>query len=115
MASALWEVAAAREAEALILELGIKALPVSPFAIAQELEIEVKPLPGARRGVSGMLLHFDGSFGIAYATYIDNDGFKHFSIGHELGHLLDLHRLERAWRTFDAGGQTPAGRAALGV
>ena len=34
-------------------------------------------------------------------------------ITHELGHLLDLHRLERAWRTFDAGGQTPAGRAAL--
>lgn len=86
MASALWEIAAAREAEALILELGIQALPVCPFAIARELEIEVRPLPGARRGVSGMLLHFDGSFGIAYATYIGNDGFKHFSIGHELGH-----------------------------
>lgn len=86
MASALWEIAAASEAEALILELGIKALPVSPFAIAEELEIEVKPLPGARRGVSGMLLHAAGNFGIAYATYIDNDGFKHFSIGHEIGH-----------------------------
>lgn len=87
MASALWEITAAREAKALILELGIKALPVCPFSIAKELEIEVQPLPaGAHRGVSGMLLHFDGSFGILYATYLDNDGFKRFSVGHELGH-----------------------------
>jgi len=87
MASALWQMAAAREAEALILELGIKALPVCPFTIAKELDIEVKPLPaGARSGVSGMLLHFDGSFGILYATYIDHDGFRRFSVGHELGH-----------------------------
>lgn len=88
MASALWEMAAAREAEALILELGIKTLPVCPFAITRELEIEVQPLPArAQRGVSGMLLHFDGSFGILYATYIDNDGFKRFSVGHEIGHF----------------------------
>ncbi|MGD9878579.1 MAG: ImmA/IrrE family metallo-endopeptidase [Reyranella sp.] len=87
MASALWEVTAAREAEALILELGIKALPVCPFAIARELDIDVKPLPaGTHRGVSGMLLHFDGCFGILYATYIDNDGFKRLSVGHEIGH-----------------------------
>lgn len=86
MASALWEIAAAREAEALIIEVGIKALPVCPFAIARELDIDVRPLPGTRRGVSGMLLHVNGTFGIAYATYLDNDGFKHFSVGHEIGH-----------------------------
>jgi hypothetical protein len=86
MPSNLWEMSAAREAEALIHELGINALPVCPFAIARELDIEVRPLPSSRRGVSGMLLHIDGCFGIAYATYIDNDGFKRFSIGHEIGH-----------------------------
>lgn len=87
MASALWEITAAREAEALILEMGINVLPVCPFSIAKELDIEVRPLPaGAQRGASGMLLHVDCSFGICYATYLDNDGFKRFSVGHELGH-----------------------------
>jgi hypothetical protein len=78
--------AAAREAEALIRELRINALPVCPFAIARELDIEVRPLPRSQRGVSGMLLRSHGCFGILYATYIDNDGFKRFSIGHEIGH-----------------------------
>jgi len=32
------------------------------------------------------------------------------NIAHEVGHLLDLRRLERAWQTFNSGGQTPAGR-----
>jgi hypothetical protein len=32
------------------------------------------------------------------------------AITHELGHLLDLRRQERAWRTFNTGGQTAAGR-----
>lgn len=88
MVSSLWEIAAAREAEALILELGIKALPVCPFSIAKELDIDVQPLPaGTRRGVSGMLLRFDDTFGILYATYLDNAGFQHFSVGHEIGHF----------------------------
>lgn len=87
MASSLWEMAAAHEAEELILELGTEELPVCPFSIARELDIEVKPLPaGMAKGVSGMLLHADGSFGILYATYIDNDGFKRFSVAHEIGH-----------------------------
>jgi hypothetical protein len=36
-----------------------------------------------------------------------------YSITHEVGHLLDLRRLERAWRAFDTGGQTAAGKAQL--
>lgn len=35
------------------------------------------------------------------------------NIAHEIGHLLDLRRLERAWQTFNSGGQTPAGRRTL--
>jgi hypothetical protein len=31
------------------------------------------------------------------------------NIAHEIGHLLDLRRLERAWRTFNTGGQTATG------
>ncbi len=36
-----------------------------------------------------------------------------YSITHEVGHLLDLRRLERAWRTFNTGGQTAAGKTKL--
>ena len=36
-----------------------------------------------------------------------------YSITHEVGHLLDLRRLERAWRTFNTGGQTAAGKSQL--
>ena len=35
------------------------------------------------------------------------------NIAHEIGHLLDLRRLERAWRTFNTGGQTAAGQRRL--
>jgi hypothetical protein len=35
------------------------------------------------------------------------------NILHELGHVLDLRRLERSWRTFNTGGQTTAGRTPL--
>jgi hypothetical protein len=35
------------------------------------------------------------------------------AITHEVGHLLDLRRLERAWRSFNAGGQTAQGRRGL--
>jgi hypothetical protein len=35
------------------------------------------------------------------------------AITHEIGHLLDLRRLQRSWATFDAGGQTAAGKRNL--
>ncbi len=35
------------------------------------------------------------------------------SMTHEIGHLLDLRRLERAWRTFHTGGRTAAGQTTL--
>lgn len=76
---------AAHEAEALIKELGIDSLPVDPAAIAKSLGILVQPktAPG---GVSGMLVRLGNDFAIGYATHIDNEGFKRFSIAHEIGH-----------------------------
>jgi hypothetical protein len=83
----LWQTIATSEAETFVRELGIIALPVCPFSIAGKLEIEVRPLPpGSRSGVSGILLRHDRSFGILYATHLDNDGFKRFCVGHEIGH-----------------------------
>ena len=75
-----------REATRLLQELGIDALPVDPFDIAQRLEIELRPLPSSAGGASGMLLHIGGQFGICYPTHVDSDGFKNFSVAHEIGH-----------------------------
>lgn len=75
-----------QEAEKLLRELQIDALPIDPFAIARQLDIELKPLPASAGGASGMLLHVSGAFGIGYPTHIDNEGFKRFSVAHEIGH-----------------------------
>jgi len=83
---------AKQKAEALLKELGITALPVDPFAIAEGRDIIVEAKPDAEDGVSGMLLKYDDVFGILYATYIPVEGFQRFSIAHELGHyFLDGH------------------------
>lgn len=74
------------EAERLLQELEIDALPIDPFAIARRLDIELRPLPANAGGASGMLVHVDGEFGICYPTHVDNEGFTNFSVAHELGH-----------------------------
>ena len=76
----------ADEAARLLQELEIDSLPVDPFHIAQRLEIELRPLPPSAGGASGMLLHVGGQFGICYPTHVGNNGFKNFSVAHEIGH-----------------------------
>ena len=75
-----------QEAEQLLRELGIDTLPIDPFAIARQLDIELQPLPVSAGGASGMLLHVSGVFGIGFPTHIDNEGFRRFSVAHEVGH-----------------------------
>src|SRR5262249_47384771 len=76
----------------VLKELGITALPVDPFAIAESREIIVEPKPDTDDGVSGMLLRYGDVFGILYATHIPIEGFQRFNVGHELGHyFLDGH------------------------
>lgn len=74
------------EAEKLIRELKINSLPIDPFQIARNLNIELRSLPSIVGGASGMLLHVNGEFGIAYPTHINNVGFQRFSVAHEIGH-----------------------------
>jgi IrrE N-terminal-like domain len=68
----------------------ITTLPVNPIAIARSRGIRVEPMPEDHDGVSGMFIHAHGNSAIAYATYIKNKGFQHFSVAHELGHCF-LH------------------------
>jgi Zn-dependent peptidase ImmA (M78 family) len=83
---------AKKKAEMVLLNEGIKSLPVDPFAIAENRDIIVKAKPDTAEGVSGMLLRHGDTFGILYATNVPNEGFQRFSVGHELGHyFLDGH------------------------
>lgn len=76
-------------AEAFLKEKKIAKLPIDPAHIAENiLEVAVQANPSKAKGVSGMLLREGNSFGIVYATYIDNPGFQRFSIAHEIGHLM---------------------------
>lgn len=79
---------AAYQAEKVLRERGIASLPVDPMGIARSVGIEVIPKSTSSAGVSGMLLKVGDCFGIAYATHIDNSGFKRFSVAHELGHYF---------------------------
>jgi hypothetical protein len=49
-------------------------------------------MPDTQRGCSGMLVKSGDEFGILYATYLHNEGFENFSVGHEIGHYcIDGH------------------------
>ena len=81
------KVTAAREAEQLIKKLEVTDLPVDPIKIAESFDIMVKSMP-ADGGVSGMLIRHGNEFCIGYATHIQNEGFRRFSIAHEIGHYV---------------------------
>jgi hypothetical protein len=74
------------EAERLLKEIGITGLPVDPFKIAKQLGISLMAMPANTGGASGMLLHVNGQFGIGYPTHVESEGFKRFSVSHEIGH-----------------------------
>jgi hypothetical protein len=83
---------ARQKAEAFLTEAGITTLPVDPFTIAGRYDITVRSKPDTAAGVSGMLLRHGDVFGILYATHIPSEGFKRFSVSHELDHyFLDGH------------------------
>ena len=77
-----------QQAEKVLRDEGMEDLGVDPIALAERHDILVQAKPDTAPGVSGMLMHVNTTFGILYATHIDNDGFQRFSISHELGHYF---------------------------
>ncbi|MBF2760721.1 MAG: ImmA/IrrE family metallo-endopeptidase [Ectothiorhodospiraceae bacterium AqS1] len=75
-------------AEGILKEQEVDCLPIDPKAVAESFGITVIEKPGMSEGVSGALIKVDNQFVIAYATHIRSEGFRRFSIGHELGHYL---------------------------
>lgn len=79
---------ARRQGELKAKEMGFDDFPVDPFAIAAAEDIMVEPKPPDQVGVSGGIIFYGNDVGIFYATNIDSDGFRRFTVAHELGHYF---------------------------
>lgn len=79
---------ARRHGELKAKEKGYLAFPVDPFAIAESEDIFVEPKDPGQVGVSGGIIFHDDSVGIFYATNIKSEGFRRFTVAHELGHYF---------------------------
>lgn len=88
MRMAILEAEAEQAALLAVREAGITELPVCPFAIAEKKGITVQTRMSDDHGVSGFLMRVGNEFGIYFASHIDNEGFKRFSVAHELGHYF---------------------------
>jgi len=79
---------ARRQGELKAKENGYDAFPVDPFAIAESEDIIVEPKDPGKVGVSGGIIFHEESVGIFYATNIKSEGFRRFTVAHELGHYF---------------------------
>jgi Zn-dependent peptidase ImmA (M78 family) len=75
-------------AKRVLVDNSIESFPVDPIIVAKKNEISVFPMEQEEQGVSGMLLMSGNNFGISYAVRLNNRGYEHFSIAHELGHFF---------------------------
>lgn len=83
---------ARRRGEQIASEHGFDRFPVDPFRIAENEDILVEAKEPQVEGVSGCIVFNDDGVGIIYATDIRSEGFRRFTVAHELGHyFLDGH------------------------
>ena len=78
--------AAARDLHAM---LRLEAPPFDPFVIADRLNIPLRPL--TTNDFSGCLLQHDDKVAIFYSTSVGNEGFRRFTVAHEIGHRELAH------------------------
>lgn len=83
---------AAAAAAHFLSDIGWSGLPVDPIEIARRAEIPVEAIDTT--DFSGCLLRHGNRFGVFYSTAIDNDGFRRFTISHELAHHELRHHHE---------------------
>jgi hypothetical protein len=76
------------EAREVLSKLQITSLPVNPFVIAERREITHEENPSLSSGISGCLMKVGDAFGILYSSRFASEGFKRFSVAHELGHYF---------------------------
>lgn len=74
-------------------------LPIDVLSLASSRDIHVEAKPASTKGVSGMLVRSGENYAITYATHIKSDGFRRFSIAHELGHYFLAGHPEAVFRS----------------
>lgn len=67
---------------------GFTSFPVDPFTIAANENILVEAKDPDRKGMSGCIVFTNDGAGIIYATDIRSEGFRRFTVAHELGHYF---------------------------
>jgi len=84
--------AAQQYARDLLANLSLTDVPVDPFEVAKRLEIKVEAAD-VGTDFSGCLLQAGSKFAILYSSAIDHDGFRAFTVSHEIGHYeIPSHR-----------------------
>jgi len=68
--------------------LKFTSLPIDPFRIADSHSIQHKEDPGLEPGISGCLMKVGDAFGIIYSARFSSEGFRRFTVAHELGHYF---------------------------
>jgi IrrE N-terminal-like domain len=90
------------QAHEVLSKLQISALPVNPFAVADRRDITHQEKSNIGPGISGCLMKVGNEFGILYSSRFASEGFKRFTVAHELGHYFLPGHIEAL---FDKGQQ----------
>jgi Zn-dependent peptidase ImmA (M78 family) len=72
----------------VIRQHNIAVLPVDPFGIAKNEGILCQEFEAIAPGISGCLMKVGDKFGIFYSDRFSSDGFRRFTVAHELGHYF---------------------------
>jgi hypothetical protein len=72
----------------VLKQQNITKLPIDPFQIANAKDILHQENPSLDAGISGCLMRVGDHFGIVYSTRYPSNGFRRFTVGHELGHYF---------------------------
>ncbi|HTB21729.1 MAG TPA: ImmA/IrrE family metallo-endopeptidase [bacterium] len=75
-------------AQDVLNKLKISTLPVNPFVVAAHRDITCLENPDLTPDLSGCLMKAGDLFGILYSSRFANEGFKRFTVAHELGHYF---------------------------
>jgi Zn-dependent peptidase ImmA (M78 family) len=79
---------ARQKGEQVAKQFGFQKLSIDPFKIAEDEDIVVEAKEPDREGMSGCIVFNDDGVGIIYATHIRSEGFRRFTVAHELGHYF---------------------------
>jgi hypothetical protein len=77
---------AADAARGLLESLPSISLPIDPVALARAAGVEVKGVVQQDIDFSGCLVNARGNWGILYRDDVPSEGFRRFTVAHELGH-----------------------------